>query len=213
MLKFNKIPVFLIVCVLIISAAFGIWLLVDSSEQEKKAGLEIEKLYKVNIYGTQGEGFVDLQIDKEYLQKICNETDISLNEEDVKAKVSVENNLYNGDKFTLSFVYDKELKDKGVDIISNNITYTVKGLKEGTDFDVFSDIQVYIDNGNIVIDNSHCSNFVKDNVDFFIKNQLETYKEGDTVIVAAHIDMNAATDNGYNIKKIETEIIISEISE
>ena len=213
MLKFNKIPIFLIVCVLIISVAFGIWLLVDGVGQEEKAGLELDELYKVNIYGTQGEGFVDLQINESYLQRICDESGIDLTAEDVKATVSKENNLYNGDKITVSFVIGKALKDKGVNIISDTITYSVKGLKEGTDFDVFSDLNVYIEDEEVVIDNSRCSNFVKDNVDFFIKNQLETYKEGDTVIVGAHVDMNAATDNGYNIEKTETEFFISEISE
>ena len=85
-----------------------------------------------------------------------------------------------------------------------------RGNKYGMDFDIFSDLSVYIKDGQLLIDNDKCSNFVKDNVDFFIKNQLETYKEGDTVIVGAHIDMNAATDNGYNIEKTEQEYILKE---
>ena len=62
----------------------------------------------------------------------------------------------------------------------------------------------------ISINDDRIFNFVKDNVDFFIKNQLETYKEGDTVIIGAYIDMNAATDNGYNIEKKEQQYILKE---
>ena len=49
---------------------------------------------------------------------------------------------------------------------------------------------------------------MKDNVDFFIKNKKESYKKGDTVIIGAYVDMNAATDNGYIIDKTEKEYIV-----
>ena len=45
---------------------------------------------------------------------------------------------------------------------------------------------------------------------FFIKNKLDSYKEGDNVIVGVYIDMNAATDNGYNIKELEKEYVLIE---
>ena len=208
-MKLNKIPLFLIVCVLIITAAFGIWLLVDTGDGEEQVVLDIEKLYNVSIYGTQGEGFVDIQIDEEYLENICEAIGYTLTEEDVKPKLTRDNNLSNGDKFTVSLMYESNLTAKGVSISRDKVTYSVEGLKDGTDFDVFGDVIIYVEDGQLVIDNSRCSNFVKDNVDFFIKNQLETYKEGDTVIVGAYIDMNVATDNGYNIDKTEKEIVIS----
>ena len=209
MLKFNKIPLFLIVCVLIITAAFGIWLLADTGGGEDDVGLDIQKLYKVSIYGTQGEGYVDIQTDEEYLDYISKETGIALTAADVKPKVTNDNNLSNGDKFTVSLSDEAALNEKGLSVSCGKMTYSVKGLKDGTDYDVFSDVAVYLKDGQPVIDNSRCSNFVKDNVDFFIKNQLETYKEGDTVIVGAYIDMNAATDNGYSIDKTEFEIVLS----
>ena len=211
MIMFNKIPVFLIICVIIITVAFGIWLLADSSSSidNNKTGLDIEMLYTVNIFGTQGAGYVDLELNENYLNEICQNTSIDILKDDVKVKLSKESNLSNEDKFTMSFAYEKKLESKGIYILKKEITYTVKGLKDGTDFDVFSDLCVYIEHDKVIIDNEKCSNFVKDNVDFFIKNQLETYKEGDNVIVGAHIDMNAATDNGYNIEKKEKKFILN----
>lgn len=210
MIKFNKIPVFLAICVLILTATLGIWLLIGNSGDVNKTKLDIKKLYIVNIYGTEGYGYVDLQLDEKYLESVCKENGIELVASDVQVDISKENNLSNEDKFTIRYKNDKSLTDIGIELDGIEITYTVKGLKYGMDFDIFSDLSVYIKDGQLLIDNDKCSNFVKDNVDFFIKNQLETYKEGDTVIVGAHIDMNAATDNGYNIEKTEQEYILKE---
>lgn len=210
MIRFNKIPLFLIVCVVIMTASFGIWLLVAKDSNDEKAEIDIGQLYTVSIYGTQGAGYVDLKVNEDYFEKVCNVIDVELSVEDVKADISKENNLCNDEKFTIKFKNPKVLEDKGIKLIRKEITYTVKGLKEGTDFDVFSDLLIYIEQDKVVLDNGKCSNFVKDNVEFFIKNQLETYKEGDTVIVGAYIDMNAATDNGYNIEKKEQQYILKE---
>ncbi len=210
MIKFNKIPVFLAVIVLIITATLGIWFLVDSFSGKDHVNLDIQKLYIVNIYGTEGFGYVDLQVDENYLSMIYDKTGIKLEASDLEVDISKENNLYNGDKFTLRLQNGEDIKNKGVRLDNLEVTYSVKGLKEGTDFDVFNDLEVYIKDGKAELNNERCSNFIKDNVDFFIKNQLETYKEGDTVIVGAHIDMNAATDNGYNIDKREHKFILKE---
>jgi len=208
MLKFNKIPIFLVICVLIVTFAFGIWFLVYSGEDEEKTSLDIGKLYKVNIYGTQGEGYVDIQIDATYLNGICDAMGVLLTDDDVKPKITKSNNLSNGDKFTVSLLNEEAVSKCGIIVSPKVMTYSVVGLKDGTTFDVFSDLVVVIEEEQLIIDNSKCSNFVNDNVDFFIKDQLETYKEGDTVIVGAYIDMNAATDNGYIIEENEKEFII-----
>ena len=47
----------------------------------------------------------------------------------------------------------------------------------------------------------------KDFEDAFKKLGLQ---EGDNVIVGVYIDMNAATDNGYNIKELEKEYVLIE---
>lgn len=208
MLKFNKIPIFLAMCVLIITLALGIWILVDSGDDEENVSLDVGKLYVVNIYGTQGEGYVDIRIDTAYLNRVCDAVGVLLTDEDVKPKVSKLNNLSNGDKFTVSLLNEDVVTNYGITVNSKEMTYSVVGLKDGTTYDVFNDLMIVIEGQQLIIDNSKCSNFVKDNVDFFIKDQLETYKEGDTVIVGAYIDMNAATDNGYIIEKNEKEFII-----
>lgn len=209
MVKLNKIPILLIVCVLVITFSFGIWKLMSAID-EADTSLSLEKMCIVNIYGTEGEGFVDLTIDESYLNNFLKSNGETLVAEDVDIEISRANNLSNDDSFIINITNEGELKDLGINFDKTSISYKVSGLKVGTDFDVFADLKIYVDDGVIVLDNNDCSNFVKDNVDFFIKNGSLSYKEGDTVIVGAYVDMNAATDNGYNIKITEKEYILSE---
>lgn len=209
MIKFNKIPIFLIVCVFIITAAFGIWILI-SAEDDGNSHIAFEKLIAVNIYGTEGEGYVEVEINGNYIKNLKTDDGALLENSMFDIEISKENNLSNGDSFTVSIANADDLKNQEIIVDKSSVTYKVSGLKEGVDFDIFADLKISIDDGQIVLDNSGCSNFVKDNVDFFIKNDTLSYKEGDTVMVGAYVDMNAATDNGYNIKVKEKEYILSE---
>lgn len=209
MIKFNKIPILLVVCVIIITCAFGLFMLLDEDD-EKVSVLEFDKVFTVNIYGTEGEGYVDIQYNEDYISKHYGKDGKVLTKEDIQLEVSNANNLYNNDQFTVVVSNVTSLKDNWVKFDKTSETYTVKGLKIGTDYDVYKDFKIYIDDGEVMLDNSDCSNFVKDNVIFFIKNKLDSYKEGDNVIVGVYIDMNAATDNGYNIKELEKEYILME---
>ena len=209
MIKFNKIPILLIVCVIIITGAFGLFMLLDKDD-EKVSVLEFDKAFSINIYGTEGEGYVDIEYNEDYISKHHTKDGNILAKENIELEVSNANNLYNNDQFTIVVSNSTSLKDIGIRFDKTSETYTVKGLKIGTDYDVYKDFKIYIDDGEVMLDNSDCSNFVKDNVIFFIKNKLDSYKEGDNVIVGVYIDMNAATDNGYNIKELEREYILNE---
>ena len=209
MIKFNNIPIFLIVCVFIITAAFGIWILI-SAEDDGNSHIAFEKLIAVNIYGTEGEGYVEVEINGNYIKNLKTDDGALLENSMFDIEISKENNLSNGDSFSVSIANADDLKNQEIIVDKSSVTYKVSGLKEGVDFDIFADLKISIDDGQIVLDNSGCSNFVKDNVDFFIKNDTLSYKEGDTVMVGAYVDMNAATDNGYNIKVKEKEYILSE---
>ncbi len=191
--------------VLVLWAVLG-----GSGGRAKPDALDITELYKVNIYGTQGEGYVDMTLDEGYLEAYIIESGISLTKEDIVVEVSKPNNLSNGDTFTVTFQNEQALEALGAKIANGTGTYTVDGLKEGTEYDVFADLVIYVDGGQVVFDDGDCANFIKDNVDFFIKNPRDTYKEGDAITVGAYVDMNAATDNGYKIEKTETIIIITE---
>ena len=209
MVKFNKIPVLLIVCVIIITGAFGLFMLIDKDDG-KCSVIEFDKVFTVNIYGTEGEGYVDIQYNEDYINKFLTKDGKALTEKNIQLDISHANNLYNNDQFTVSISNSSGLEDRGIKFDKISETYTVKGLKVGTDFDVFKDFKIYIDGGEVMLDNSDCSNFVKDNVIFFIKNKIDSYKEGDNVIIGVYIDMNAATDNGYNIKELEKEYVLVE---
>lgn len=209
MIKFNKIPIFLVVCIIFITAAFGIWKLASNSEKDDSK-ISFQKLYSVNIYGTEGEGYVKAEYNEEYGSKIIMNDGNKLTNEYIDIEISKENNLSNDDSFVVSILNVDELKAAGIIFDKTSVTYKVSGLKEDIDFDLFADFKIYIDDGQIVLDNSQCSNFVKDNVEFFIKGDSMSYKEGDMVVVSAYVDMNAAADNGYSISVKEKEYILSE---
>ena len=208
MIKLNKIPILLVACVLIITGAMCVFLLVDNDS--KKQQVKFENIIDVNIYGTEGEGYVEIQYNEDYIGKYQTNEGTKLTKEHIEIEVSKTNNLYNDDLFTVSIGNVSALNDMGIQFDKTCEDYKVSGLKIGTDFDVFQDFEIYIDEGAVMLDNSDCSNFVKDNVIFFIKNKLDSYKEGDNVIVGVYIDMNAATDNGYNIKELEREYVLIE---
>ena len=209
MIKFNKIPILLIVCVVIISAAFGAFLLIDKDDKDNNKIL-FDKAFTVNIYGTQGEGYVDIEFNEDYLKVFKLSDNTNLNKDFIQLDINRPNNLSNEDAFTVKITNADSLKEKGIEFDKYKMSYRVAGLKDGIDYDVFQDFKIYIDAGNVMLDNSDCSNFIKDNVIFFIKNKIDSYKEGDTVIVGVYVDMNAATDNGYNIKELEKEYVLVE---
>lgn len=209
MIKFNKIPILLIVCVVIISAAFCAFLLIDKDDKENN-NILFDKAFKVNIYGTQGEGYVDIEFNEDYLKEFKLSDNTSLTKELIELEINRQNNLSNEDAFTIRITNENILREKGIEFDKYKMSYKVAGLKDGIDYDVFQDFKIYIDAGNVMLDNSDCSNFIKDNVIFFIKNKIDSYKEGDTVIVGVYVDMNAATDNGYNIKELEKEYVLVE---
>ena len=188
-----------------------VYLIFDKGIIDSKSdGIDITQLYKVNIYGTQGEGYVDLTLDEGYFEAYIIETGISLTKEDIAAEVSKPNNLSNGDVFIVRFMNKHLLQNKGVKVVKSEETYTVDRLKEGHVYDVFADVQVYLEDGKIIFDDSKCANFIKDNVDFFIKSQQNTYKNGDVITIGAYVDMNAATENGYKIEITNKKITIKE---
>ena len=218
----KKIILFAIASCLICNLSFS-----QTDEKKEKKASKLGSFLKKTVEATTGLNVSDEIYMTQENNKLVGEADIGFvgcygDSKTGNVYLVLTVNFHNDDgKFSLSIpaavsskgkVYknDKSLTDIGIELDGIEITYTVKGLKYGMDFDIFSDLSVYIKDGQLLIDNDKCSNFVKDNVDFFIKNQLETYKEGDTVIVGAHIDMNAATDNGYNIEKTEQEYILKE---
>lgn len=208
MIKLNKIPILLVACVLIITGAMCVFMLVNNNSEKQQ--VKFDNIIDVNIYGTEGEGYVEIQYNDDYIGKYQTNEGAKLTKEQIEIDVSKSNNLYNDDVFTVSISNAITLEDMGIKLDKTSESYKVSGLKIGTDFDVFQDFKIYIDEGTVMLDNSDCSNFVKDNVIFFIKNKLDSYKEGDNVIVGVYIDMNAATDNGYNIKELEREYVLIE---
>ena len=83
-------------------------------------------------------------------------------------------------------------------------------VMEETDLDIFKDLIIEYDAASkkIVLDNSQCSEFIKQNVIFSIKREQDEYNPGDVVVIMGYIDMNAAADNRYNVIATTFEYIV-----
>ena len=96
MIKFNKIPILLIVCVVIITAAVGLFMLIDKDDKGNNKVL-FDKAFTVNIYGTQGEGYVDIEFNEEYLEGFVLRDGKNLNKDNIQLDINRPNNLSNED--------------------------------------------------------------------------------------------------------------------
>lgn len=159
----------------------------------------IAEIFEVNILGTENYGYVEIKLNSKFVAE--SKVDLS------KFSYSVDknNNLSNNDVVNITINNDAGLKfDKKV------LKVNVTGLKKGTDLDIFKDLVIEYNEAEkrLILDNSKCSEFIKDNVLFAVKREKEIYELGETVVIIGYVDMNAATDNRYNIIKTEIEYTI-----
>ncbi len=159
----------------------------------------IEEIFEVSILGTENYGYAKIELNSEFVAE--SKVDLS------KFSYSVDknNNLSNNDVVSITINNAAGLKfDKKV------LRINVTGLKKGTDLDIFKDLVIEYNEAEkkLILDNSMCSEFIKDNVLFAVKREKQNYDLGETVVIIGYVDMNAATDNRYNIIKTEIEYII-----
>ncbi len=161
--------------------------------------VDINEVFIINVLGTEGYGYVDVSVNPDFIEK----TGVDLSR--FSYSVSQDNMLCNGDTIVIT-VDDAANLTLNVD----NLKYVISGLKEGTDFNIFKDLIIRYDEQlkKIELDNSECSEFVKENVMFSIKRELSEYSRGDIVEIIGYVDMNAARDNQYNILATTLEYVI-----
>ncbi len=189
MIKKNKIPI-LVGTVLTILTLLIVILCLIRVDDNKKNIYDINQVFVVELLGTENYGYANVTVNSDFLEQ----ADIDLS--DFKYKVSQKNMLSNGDIITIT------IEDTvGLKFNKTKLEYKISDLQEGTDLDIFKDLIVEYNEvtGKIVLDNSQCSQFIKENVLFSIKRELTEYKKGDIVEIIGYVDMNAATDNRYNI--------------
>ncbi len=157
---------------------------------KRRIAYNISEVFLVEILGTEGYGYANVSVNPDFVEK----AGISLS--DISYTINKTSNLSNDDYVEISL-------DKPKEIIFDKYVYSYKvtGLCKGTDLDVFKDLAIKYDaqTKEITLDNLGCSEFIKENVIFAVKRQGKEYEPGDIIEIIAYVDMNAASDNRYNI--------------
>ncbi len=197
MKKIRGLPVIVISVLIAVTLLIIIGYLVHLNKNDEM--FDVSDAFRIELLGTEGYGYVNVTVDPDFIEK----TGISLS--DFSYKVSKNNMLSNDEVITITVDDSAGLKLK-----KSSFEYTVSGLKAGNDLDIFKDLIIKYDTETrkLELDNSQCSEFVKENVLFSIKRELSEYNKGDVVEIIGYVDMNAAADNRYNIISTTYEYIV-----
>lgn len=197
MKKASWLPVIVISVLIAVTLLIIIGYLIHLNKYEET--MDVSDVFRIELLGTEGYGYVNVTVNPDFIEK----TGISLS--DFSYKVSKSNMLSNDEVIIITVD-----NAAGIKLSESQLKYTVAGLKDGNDLDIFKDliIKYDADTKKLVLDNSQCSEFIKENVLFGIKRELSEYNKGDVVEIIGYVDMNAATDNRYNIISTTYEYIV-----
>ena len=166
---------------------------------KKSKSYDINEVFVVEVLGCNGYGYANVKVNPDFIEKS------GLDIEIFSYEINKTNMISNGD------VISVKITDKAnVQINEDIYVYLVDGLNEGTELDVFKDLTISHDSqtGKVILDNSLCSEFVKENVIFSVNREKDSYDVGEVVEIIAYVDENAAADNGYIITKTSYEYIV-----
>ena len=205
-MSFKKTALIISGCFVGITLIFFAFMAITGPDEEKTC-IDIGKIYDINVCGINGQGYVYLSVNKageEILKKY------NIHKDDIDVEISKEKGLSNGDTFKLTVVNEKSLNSKNIFIKGSGKEYVVSELEETHDFDVFADIKVSLDDqGKVVIDTKEAPAFVRDNVDFYVKDEKPAYSPSDVVTIGAHTDENVLKENGYEIRQNFKDFILN----
>lgn len=113
------------------------------------------------------------------------------------------NKLKNGDKIKVTVDFDKdELKEYNIKLTKTEFEVEVKGLLKGEEVDVFEGLKItysgYDGGGYAELDESGCSDYVKENIDFYISSDSYDLSNGDSLTVTAYYDGSEDYSYDYN---------------
>ncbi|MBE6837351.1 MAG: zinc ribbon domain-containing protein [Ruminococcus sp.] len=99
--------------------------------------------------------------------------------------------LKNGDKIKVTVDYDeKDLKEYNIKLTKDSFEVKVKGLMESEELDIFKDLTVEFEgrdgSGDASISEENCSDFVKNNFNFYISSSSYNLENGDEITVEAY---------------------------
>lgn len=191
--------------------------------------IDFEQILIVDVSGLDGKGIVSTTINRDivrskaYLEDLypdCSEEEAWDKFNDLIDTIDIEfskrANLSNGDEITITVTCDKDIcKRDDIEIDNAKFKITVAGLSEGNKIDVFDGLQVTYSGlsgkGYASFDNSECDDFTQEYV-YFSCDESDL-SNGDTIIVTAKYDQNAADENLYIVESDTKEFTVSGLKE
>ncbi len=189
-----------------------------------------EDYISISVSGVDGKGSLHIETcTDEFLQKVNRDifdgraSDIDLASMTVNiayyAEYAVEgqvNDLSNGDKITITMQADNEsLRELGLEFALNDYSYTVSGLAEPVELDVWTGLELEYDgiapNGSVKASYNGTNDFVKKNVWYDIDRSYGL-SNGDTVKITAKCNQSALDENLYLIGESEKEFTVEGLS-
>lgn len=127
-----------------------------------------------------------------------NSTEVSSLLKTLSFWITPEAGLRNGDQITVKIVIDDALlKEYNIVLEKKEFSRTVTGLKAALIIDPFEGLEVRFsgteESAEITVDNSDCSDFVRNYVLFDIEEK-QVYRNGDEVVVSARLGDNLPDD-------------------
>lgn len=198
----------------------AIILFVKFSVTSKKDDLSVARYIIATLEGVNGRGRVTLTLDEIGLMNALYGTDITEEEkvefEKFTSTISINcdktDKLSNGDTVVITAQYDGDIVGQaGVKGNKSTRTYRVSGLKNGTELDAFSDVQI-VASGVSPFVTVKCEN--KSTHEYLKKLEYEVDKEkgnaeGDTVTITCKADESDAAEKGYFFNTLTLKYKIS----
>lgn len=180
------------------------------SKEKDKQEVDITECVSVSARGYDGMGVVNCQKDsaainiilkdvmkEQYGDEVDSETKKAFNklEESISFQAEPSGELSNGDEVTIKITCNSKYADTcGVKLSPSSFKYTVNGLDTIQKIDAFDGLQVSFSgteqDTEVIIDNTGCSDFVRNYVNFYVDDEQEAYKNGESYVVRAELGDN-----------------------
>lgn len=195
------------------------------SKEKDKQEVDITECVSVSARGYDGMGVVNCQKDstainkifkdimkEQYGDEVDSETKKAFNklEESISFQAEPSGELSNGDEVTIKITCNSKYADTcGVKLSPSSFKYTVNGLDTIQKIDAFDGLQVSFSGTEtetgVIVDNTQCSDFVRNYVNFHVEDKKESYKNGESLIVKAEFGDNLPADYDGLYMLSETE--------
>lgn len=194
-------------------------ILVVVLSKNRKNEFSLTDYAQIDIKGVDGNGKVNISLDKDGLYKYFVDDDTSDSEaeeykkfvESVYFDADVTEELSNGDEVIITAHYDAEIA-KALDVKTGDITRKVKvsGLKDGVMLDAFKELQIITSGVSpyvTVTYNNQSSNEYLKTLEYSI-SRTSGVKVGDTITITCKADEDYAATKGYYFDTLEMNYTI-----